>query len=104
MGLVKITLCFSLKASAMAYLQVDDIRVKPDEIQPIDCKLIHSDVFFKMLTQHRQSCQQRCVQTQAQTRYCQYTRWPRAGMGPEQKGTPARQARPFTTKKKQEEC
>lgn len=48
---------------------------------------------LKILTQHRRSCQQRCVQTQARTRCCQYIRLPRAGTGQEQKGTPARQAR-----------
>lgn len=42
------------------------------------------------LTRHRQSCQQRCVQIQAQTRCCRCTRWPHAGKGPEQKGIPAR--------------
>lgn len=50
-----------------------------------------------LLTQHRQSCQQRCVQTPAQIHCCQCTRWLHAGMGREQKGIPTRQTRKVKT-------
>lgn len=47
----------------------------------------------EMLTQRRRSCQQRCVQTRAQTRCCRDTRWLRAGTGQERRGTPERHVR-----------
>lgn len=40
---------------------------------------IVTSCLLKILTRHRRSCQQRCVQTQVQTGCCQYIGWPRAG-------------------------
>lgn len=115
MGLVKITLCFSLRASAMAYLQ-GGYKRKPGEITPTYSQQSAAELTVKLqmstqctamphllgiLTQHRRSCQPRCGQKRARTRCCQYTRWPHAEMGPEQTGTPARQERQVKTKEKQ---
>lgn len=78
MGLVKITLCFSLSANAMAYLSGGDKRKG----------FISSMVFLngravQTLTQHTRFCQQKCAQTQGQTHCYQYTKWPPAGKGRE---------------------
>lgn len=103
MGLVKITLCFSLRASAMAYLH-GGCKSKPGEINPIHSQQSAAELtlhLVEILTQHRRSFQPRCGQRRAQTHCCRYTRWPHAEMGPEQTGTPARQERQIKTKERQ---
>lgn len=81
MGLVKITLCFSLRASAMAYLWEEDTSIMAASVEH---QLLNRGMrAVNILTQHTLSSQQRCAQTQGQTHCYQYTKWPPAGKGRE---------------------
>lgn len=59
---------------------------------------ISKSCLLMLLTLHRQSCRQMCVQTLAQSGCYRYTRWPHAGTGREWTGIPAREARHIKTK------